>query len=101
MRLGLYSTLLSYGYLHDVKGLKAKEPKVFTPRIDDMRLWIMDIQDYSIREDIQNPILQAATAREYLADTIVLLQSLSSIQRVYIQRYRYRFRDYRFRLHSL
>jgi hypothetical protein len=55
MRLGLYITFIWLPTRRE--GPKAKEPKVFTPRIDDMRLWIMDIQDYSIREDIQNPIL--------------------------------------------
>jgi len=46
---------------------RAKAPLTFTPPKDDMRCWIMEMEDYMIAENITDPAFQALTARDYLA----------------------------------
>ncbi|KAH7317339.1 hypothetical protein BKA65DRAFT_557543 [Rhexocercosporidium sp. MPI-PUGE-AT-0058] len=49
---------------------RAKAPSTFTPPKDDLRFWILEIEDYMVAEGIVDSSLQAATARDYVHTTI-------------------------------
>jgi hypothetical protein len=51
---------------------RAKAPSTFSPPKDDVRLWIMEIEDYLVAEHVTDPAIQALTARDYLAQSIKL-----------------------------
>ncbi|KAH8787713.1 hypothetical protein BGZ57DRAFT_851059 [Hyaloscypha finlandica] len=51
---------------------RAKAPSTFNPPKDDVRLWIMEVEDYLVAEHVTDPAIQALTARDYLAQSIKL-----------------------------
>ena len=50
--------------------VKGNPPKVFEPDSDDIRIWIMDMDDYFRLRQIHDPFTQATCASSYLTDTV-------------------------------
>lgn len=49
---------------------RAKAPSVFNPPKDDLRFWILEMEDYFVNDGLADTRLQASTARNYLSDPI-------------------------------
>ncbi|XMA14719.1 hypothetical protein WAI453_007510 [Rhynchosporium graminicola] len=62
-------TPYSTGYLPRDRP-RTKAPPTFTPPKDDLRFWILELEDYMVAEGIQDSAQQAALARDYLHSTI-------------------------------
>jgi hypothetical protein len=45
---------------------RAKVPSTFNPPKDNVRLWIMEVEDYLVTEHVTDPVIQALTTRDYL-----------------------------------
>ena len=50
--------------------VKGNPPKSFEPENDDIRIWIMDMDDYFRLRQIHDPLMQATCASSYLTDTV-------------------------------
>ncbi|KAE8440361.1 hypothetical protein EG329_008335 [Mollisiaceae sp. DMI_Dod_QoI] len=49
---------------------RVKAPSTFIPLKDDIRIWIMEVEDYFVAEGIANSQMQAIYARNYVASHI-------------------------------